>query len=216
MYVLFLNIFSKMRTIKSIIASIVVIALSVLYVSCDPIDFDKFTTVEIPLDVSFEVPFDQDAELKSASEETFSIHLYGKSDSLNINNSIFDDLKQYKNNSIRLTVNSATVIVVGNENGINEIKDFTSSANNEITSVGAYQKEGNVIINKEFTDSKLADYFKAIIQSIQDNHSVIFDVSGYVVPDLPEAENFSDFPETKLKYSLKVSLSITAQVNIIK
>jgi hypothetical protein len=205
-----------MRTIKSIIASIVVIALSVLYVSCDPIDLDKFTTVEIPLDVSFELPFDQDAELKSASEETFSIHLYGKSDSLNINNSIFDDLKQYENNSIRLTVNSATVIVVGNENGINEIKDFTSSANNEITSVGAYQKEGNVIINKEFTDSKLADYFKAIIQSIQDNHSVIFDVSGYVVPDLPEAENFSDFPETKLKYSLKVSLSITAQVNIIK
>jgi hypothetical protein len=208
-----------MRTIKSIFASIVVIALSFLYVSCEPIDVDKYTTVEIPLEVSFEIPFNKSSDLKSASEDFPSIiRLSGESAPLNINDSIFDDLKQYKNNSIKLSVNNAALTIAGDGTLIKEVKNFASSANDEKpTAIGSYKKEGNIIINERFTDSKLADYFKAIIQSIQDNQSVVFDVAGEVdVPDFPELDEILNFLNTELTYTLKVNLSITAEVNLIK
>ncbi|GHT52514.1 hypothetical protein FACS189440_22050 [Bacteroidia bacterium] len=163
-----------MKTIKLISLSVLVILLPFLFTGCDAVD--KLTTINIPLDAAFDIPFSVDPELRSTSDDPF-YHFSGES-TISLNSPGFNQLSNYKGLPISLLLTDVKLKVTSKDGSGTTVKNFASSTKEGTTSIANYTKEAPVSLNTEFSEVALTNYLKKAITAVQDGKTVTLDVNG--------------------------------------
>jgi len=204
-----------MKKLKLIFASFFFVCFSLFFTSCDSKDLlDNVPPLKIPLtDISIDIPltFDTtdtptpDAALKSTSADFYSFS--GESGSINLQNEMFEKLKQYENSSIELLVSDVKVKIETQDGGT-IVRNFTSTTRGDI--VETYTKEGDINVGGAgFSDTELTNHMQKIFGAIQNNKTVNIEVSGKTNIDPNSIESAEVVVVTIIP-------SITAQIKLIK
>ena len=167
-----------MKNIKLIIAAIVLTCTHLFITSCDEVsspsikvDLGEFPFI-IPLDLENENPA---SDLKSASAELVSFS--GKSAPINLDNEMFNKLNAYEYSSVVFIVSDVKVKITVSDNSGTIVKDFTATATGNGDKF-TYKKEGNIDLGTEYSDAQLTKYMKDVFAAIQNNKTMVIDVSG--------------------------------------
>jgi hypothetical protein len=198
-----------MKAIKFIFFSVLMFSASYLFIACDAIE--KATTVEIPIDLSFNIPFSLDSKsdvraLRSGNEESLT-HFSGVS-TISLDSPQFAKLKEYKDFPITLLISNVKIKITVKDGSGTTVKDFESLAKIDTTLLASYTK-AEADLGIEFSDPALTNYLKTIITSVQTGKTVTVSVSGNTDINPSETEG------VEVGF-ISIIGTITAQVSLLK
>ena len=167
-----------MKNIKLIIAAIVLTCTHLFTTSCDEVgspsikvDLGEFP-IEIPLDLENENPA---SDLKSASAGFTSFS--GKSVPINLQSEMFEKLNDYEYGSVVFIVSEVKVRITTSDESGTIVKDFTAIATGNGDKF-TYNSEDDIDLATDYRDDKLTKYMKDVFIAIQNNKTMVIDISG--------------------------------------
>ena len=165
-----------MKKVSISFLSILFGCFSLFFTSCDKIE--EKATVKVDLgEVPFEIPLNfeasKSAQMKRTGVEFVSFS--GKSAPISLESDMFKELGNNVGSVVLLVTDVKIKIETASESGT-IVRDFTSSVTG--AEIQSYIKEGDIDLEKDYSDAALTEYMKKIFTAVQDKKSVVVNVSG--------------------------------------
>ena len=203
-----------MKKISLLLLSVILVGTSFLFNSCEG---DDLGTVEVVLsNAKIDIPFtvkesEGPANVKAfanLSDSATALNYFsGVVEGLNIDDPMFNDLKDQNYSSLNLIVQKVTVQFIKNDSVPGIIKDFTTSATveGEEEELGGYASKEQFDLFQVISEKQITDYIQSVFDAIQEGKTINIEASGLtdIAPSgLEEAGTIVVTPTVKAKMKL--------------